>query len=112
MPLQKGYKTPKLLMKSVKKIKDRKVKTASLKKDKPSLSMTTIEGGTGKVKMANMPAKKKKKMGKITYRKSSKPVEQNIIDARGETREAGKQMLESRRLDYEKKLNKMLKNIK
>lgn len=65
------------------------------------------EAGEEDLKMAPMP----KGEGKLIIRKAKKPVEPNIIDARGMTREAVKEELQKKRLKRELKIKKMIEGM-
>ena len=76
----------------------------------------SVEEGTGKTTMAKMGINTSggKKKGKTTRIKTSG--KENIMDRRAMTEEYGKgaakELTERSRYEYEKKLNKMLKNLK
>lgn len=118
MPKDK-YKAPKLKLKTAKAYKPKAMKTADSSSDSYYIGKGS---GEGKVELApvkmKLKPKKKKKEGKIIYKDigSGKPAEMNIIDARGITRETAKeglkQYMERGRIDYEKKLQKMIKGLK
>lgn len=107
------YKAPKLRLKKVKMPKGSKPK-------KEKEERYEVGSGTGKTKLAKIsikPKKKaKKKPGKFQYYKSPGKEEMNLIDARAMTREAAKEGLKYRtekgRLEYERKLQKMIKKMK
>lgn len=57
-------------------------------------------------------SKKKKKKGKIMFIRTKKPVKENIIDARGNTRDTLKEGMEEERLKKEKEIGRRIRLMK